>query len=179
MVDPVSANKLGYRLMFVALAAAVFFLRVLPLSTEPVTWPGPDVLLCLALAWVLRRPDYVPALAVVFVFLVEDLMLMRPPGLWTLLALFATEFLRDRAVVLRDIPFLVEWLMVAALMAAMLLVNRMLLEIAMVPQAGLGLSLAQYVSTVLAYPVVVLVSHSVFGLRKVAPGEVDELGHRI
>lgn len=179
MVDPVSANKAGYRLMFLGLAAAVFFLRILPLSTEPVAWPGPDVLLCLALAWVLRRPDFVPAATIVAVFLVEDLILMRPPGLWTLLALFTTEFLRDRAVVLRDIPFLVEWLMVAALMAAMLLVNRLVLEVAMVPQAGLGLSLAQYLSTVAAYPLVVLLSHSVFGLRKVAPGEVDELGHRI
>ncbi len=179
MVDPVSANRVGYRLVFLGLAAAVFFLRILPLSTEPVGWPGPDVLLCLALAWVLRRPEFVPAAAVVAVFLIEDMLLMRPPGLWTLLALLATEFLRDRAVVLRDIPFLVEWLLVAALVAAMLLVNRSILALAMVPQAGLGLSLAQYVSTVLAYPVVVLLSHSVLGLRKVAPGEVDELGHRI
>jgi len=179
MVDPVSANRVGYRLMFLGLAAAVFFLRILPLSTEPVAWPGPDILLCLALAWVLRRPEFVPAASIVAVFLLEDLLLMRPPGLWALLALLATEFLRDRAVVLRDIPFLVEWLMVSALMAGMLLANRLMLEIAMVPQAGLGLSLAQYLSTVAAYPLVVLVSHSVFGLRKVAPGEVDELGHRI
>lgn len=179
MVDAVSANRQGYRALFVGLAVAIFFLRMLPLSTEPVTWPGPDVLLCLALAWVLRRPDFVPAATIVAVFLVEDLLQVRPPGLWTLLALFATEFLRDRAVVLRDIPFLVEWLMVAALMALMLLANRLVLAVVMVPQAGLGLTLAQYLSTVLAYPAVVGLSQFVFGLRKVAPGEVDELGHRI
>ena len=179
MADAVTANRLGYRGLFLGLAAAVFFLRLLPISTEPVAWPGPDVMLCLALAWVLRRPDFVPAATVVAVFLLEDMLLMRPPGLWTLLALVATEFLRDRAVVLRDIPFLVEWLMVAALMAAMLLANRTVLAVLMVPQAGLGLSLAQYLSTVLAYPLVVGLSQFVFGLRKVAPGEVDELGHRI
>lgn len=179
MVDAVSANRFGYRGLFLGLALAVFFVRLLPLSLEPVTWPGPDLLLGLTLAWVLRRPDFVPATVVVAVFLLEDMLLMRPPGLWALLVLLGTEFLRDRAVVLRDIPFVVEWLMVSALVALLLLADRMVLAVAMVPQAGLGLMLAQYLSTVLAYPLVVGLSQFVFGLRKVAPGEVDQLGHRI
>jgi len=38
--------------------------RILPLSTEPGSVPGPDVVLCLTFAWVLRRPEYVPALLI-------------------------------------------------------------------------------------------------------------------
>ena len=45
----------------------------------PARWPGPDLIAVrLTLAWVLRRPDYVPALLIALVVLVEDLLLHAP-----------------------------------------------------------------------------------------------------
>ena len=108
MVDPASASRISHRLLFVAIAALILFLRLLPLTAEPVRWPGPDLILCLTFAWILRRTDYLPAYLIVIVFFVDDLLSMRPPGLWTLLALFATEFLRSREMLLRDLPFALE-----------------------------------------------------------------------
>jgi rod shape-determining protein MreD len=55
----------------------------------------------------------------------------------------------------------------------------LVLLVAGVDQPRLGLTLVELIVTILAYPVVVGLSQFVFGLRKVAPGEVDELGHRI
>ncbi len=52
------------RALFAVLAAVLLFLRLLPLGSVAGGWPGPDLLMCLTFAWVLRRPDYVPALLI-------------------------------------------------------------------------------------------------------------------
>jgi rod shape-determining protein MreD len=179
MVDPVTAHRLGFRLLFIGLAALILFARILPLTTLPVVWPGPDMLLCLAIVWVLRRPDYIPALVVAGVFLVDDLLAMRPPGLWALIVLLACEFLRSRETGTRDLPFLGEWMMAGAVIAVVILANQAAYVIFMIPQGGFAQPLIQLVTTVLAYPLVAIAMQVSFGLRRAATGEVDALGHRL
>lgn len=173
MVDPLTTRRWSYRGLFIGLAAVILFTRLLPLSTLPAIIPGPDLLLCLCFAWVLRRPDFLPVLVVALVFLAEDILLMRPPGLWTLIVLLASEFLRDRAAQLREAPFLAEWTLVAAAMLAMLILNRFVLAVFMVPQTGLGLTLMQAMASILAYPLVVLVSQRLLRVRWTGSGEPE------
>lgn len=179
MVDPLTTRRLVHRALFLAIAAVILFLRLLPLSPGTGGLPGPDIFLALTLAWVLRRPDYVPAALIVAVILLEDLMFMRPPGLWSLMVLLGTEFLRRREQALRDLPFMLEWLVIGGVLAAMFLGNRAVLALVMVPQPGLGQDLLRLLATLAAYPVVVAASRLAFGLRRAAPGEVDALGHRL
>lgn len=179
MVDPVAAHRLAYRMLFAALAAFVLFVRILPLGAVPDRVPAPDLILCGTIAWVLRRPDYAPALLVVAVILMEDILAMRPPGLWPLIVLLGTEFLRSREASFRDMPFALEWLIAGALIVAMTVVQGLVLGAFLVPQAPTGLTALQTLVTILAYPGVVLAAHYVFGLRKAAPGQVDAFGHRI
>ncbi|MCX7890045.1 MAG: rod shape-determining protein MreD [Rhodobacteraceae bacterium] len=179
MVDPVSMSRFTYRAAYVGLAGLVLFVGLLPLSTLPPPWPGPDLLLAVTMAWLLRRPDYVPAAAIVAMFLVQDMLTMRPPGLWTLIVLLGCEFLRTRVVLVRNLPLLLEWAMVTTVMAVMFVAHRLILAAFMVPQAGLGPSVLQLVATAAIYPLVVGASHWALGIRKVAPGEVDALGHRV
>ena len=96
-----------YRSLFVGFAICLVFLQLLPLNPGPGQLPGPDILLLLVLSWTILRPDIVPVFLVAVVFLISDLLLMRPPGLWTALVLLACEFLRTRRVVLRNVeaPF--------------------------------------------------------------------------
>ena len=49
----------------------------------------------------MRRPDFLPVLLIGAVVLLEDLILLRPPGLWTALVILATEFVRARAALTR------------------------------------------------------------------------------
>ncbi|OYX44468.1 MAG: hypothetical protein B7Z02_05035 [Rhodobacterales bacterium 32-67-9] len=179
MVDPIAASRFGYRLLYAGLAALVVFVRILPLNAVPVRFPGPDLILCLTLVWVLRRPDYVPALLIAGVLLLDDLLAMRPPGLWTLIVLLGTEYLRSREATLRGIPFALEWLIVGVVIAVMTIVNAVLLALFLIPQAGTSLIVLQALATIAAYPLVVAATHFVFRLRKAAPGEVDALGHRL
>ncbi len=179
MSDSVTRITWAYRALFLFLAVAVLFFRLLPLGSPAGSWPGPDLLLCLIMAWVMRRPDYLPVLLIVLVVLVDDLILMRPPGLWTALVVLATEFLRSRVALTRELNFVVEWLLVAGLMMAMLLAYRLVFAIAFLPQPGFGFALLQILWSMLCYPAVVMASRLALDLRKPATGEVDAMGRRL
>lgn len=96
--------------VFALCMALLLFLRLLPLSSGMVGWPGPDIAVCLVFAWVLRRPDQLAAPVIVAAFLVEDIFLLRPLGLWTALVLIATEAARLREHRWREQAFMIEWL---------------------------------------------------------------------
>ena len=179
MADTVPSTVWGYRALYVILALALMFLRLLPLGTLAGSWPGPDVLLCLTLGWVLRRPDYLPATLIAAVVLLEDLLLMRPPGLWAAIMVLAAEFLRTRSAATRELSFAFEWLLVAAVMTGAMLAFRLALMLTMLPQASLGQTMVQLIVTILCYPVVVGASRLAFGVRKPATGEVDAYGRRV
>lgn len=167
------------RLLWVLLALFIIFFQLLPLNTLPTKWPGPDLLVALTFAWAMRRPELVPALSVAFVMLLADFLLQRPPGLLAALIVAMTEALKLRGQALRDQPFGLEWVSVTVGLVVVTLAYRLILAILLIPQAAIGLTMIQVFMTLLCYPLIVAVSHYVFGLRKAAPGEVDHLGHRI
>ena len=179
MVDPVASRIWIYRGLFVALAALVLFLQVLPLGISAGRWPGPDLILATAMVWGLRRPAYLPPLLAGAVLLCADLLLGRPPGLWAALVVMALEVLRARNTLWRDLPFPAEWAVISVVMGCVIGLNWAILALLMVPHSAAGLYLIQLIATVLAYPAIALLSSVLFGVRKVAPGEVDALGHRL
>jgi rod shape-determining protein MreD len=179
VIETLRATVWFYRVIFVVAALILLFFRLLPLGTLAGHWPGPDLLVCLTLVWVMRRPDYLPVLLIAIVFLAEDLILLRPPGLWTAIMLLATEFLRGRAALTRELNFVVEWMLVAGLMVAMLLAYRLIFAMALLPQPGFGFALVQTIWSVLCYPLVVMASTLALDLRKPAMGEVDSYGRRL
>lgn len=164
---------------FLLLTLVILFFHLLPLETTPRRWAGPDLLLCFALAWSMRRPEYVPAPALAAAFLLADLLLQRPPGLWALLALIGCENLKSRARSLRDANFLVEWLTVGLIVIAIGFANRLILGLVLVDLPRLTLTLTEMGMTVLCYPLVVAVTHFLMGVRKAAAGELDALGNRV
>ncbi|MEM7074861.1 MAG: rod shape-determining protein MreD [Pseudomonadota bacterium] len=179
MADSELSKMWFMRLLYVCLALLVLFFQLMPLDTVPRIWAGPDITLALTFAWVLRRPEYVPPLLVACVLLLGDLLLHRPPGLWAVLVVLGAETLRARYTGLRDMTFVAEWVAVASTLAVVTLAYRLVLGLALVDQAPLGLNLIQVLMTLIAYPVVVGVSQVLFGVRKRAPGDLDPLGGRI
>ncbi|MFN4100880.1 MAG: rod shape-determining protein MreD [Pararhodobacter sp.] len=179
MGDSWRADSLAYLGLWALIALGSILLRILPLDDPNGGWPAPDLLLALTLAWVLRRPTHLPALAIALVFLAEDLFLMRPPGLWALAVLLGTEFLRRRTLVVREMNLMLEWAMVAAVMVSMSLGYRLVLMIVMTPRDPIDLSVMALAVTILVYPLVVWFLQFVLRVRKPATGEVDELGRRL
>ncbi len=179
MVDPITSRRWLYRGLFLLISALVAFFQLLPLDLSAGRWPGPDIMVALTFAWVLRRPDFVPVLLIGLVFLVSDLLFLRPPGLWAGLVVLGAEFLRSREPQSRDLPFLVEWAMVSGVLIAMILASRLIQFVFVINQPSFGLVTLHLAATILSYPIVVAVSSMVFGIRKIVPGEVDQLGHSL
>jgi rod shape-determining protein MreD len=179
MVDPVASRRLGHMALFAAIAAVTTFLRLLPISPVSHGIPGPDLMLAFTFAWLLRRPDYVPALLIVAILLFEDLIYWRPLGLVPLIVLGGTEFLRSRVNPARSLSLPAEILIVAAAMLVMLLTTRLVLALFMVDQPALGLELLRYLMTLVAYPFVVALSAMAFGLRRPVPGGDASYGRRL
>lgn len=179
MIDPRATRRWLYRGLYLAACSLLIFMHILPVDLQAGRVPGPDLMICLTFAWVLRRPRFVPTLLIAFIFLVTDMLYMRPPGLWTALVVIGVEVLRSREQPTRETPFMVEWGMVAAVLTVITLAYRLILWLTMVPQVSLGLTLLELIFTLLAYPVVVFVSRALLGVRKIAPGELDALGNRV
>lgn len=179
MGDRAGAEIWLHRGAFVLIALALFFVRLLPLGTDAGQWPGPDLLLCLIIGWVMRRPDYLPVWLIAAVVFAEDLLLMRPPGLWTALVLIVAEFLRSRAALTRELNFAVEWLLVSTLMFGLLLAYRLAFVATMIPQPSIGFALVQTIGSVICYPVLMMVSQIVLNVHKPATGEVDARGRKL
>lgn len=167
------------RSSFLILTLVILFFHLLPLETTPRRWAGPDLLLCFALAWSMRRPEYVPAPILAMAFLLADFMLQRPPGLWALLALLACENLKSRARGLRDANFVAEWMTVGLILIAVTFAYRIGLGLALLDLPPLALSLTELGMTIVAFPLVVAVTHYIMGVRKAAAGELDALGNRV
>ena len=179
MNEALRFDTLAYLGLYLVIASASILSRILPLGVLEGGWPLPNLLLLLTMAWVLRRPAHLPALAIVLVFLAEDLFLMRPPGLWALAVLLGSEFLRRRQSVVRELNLMLEWAMVAGVLTAMVLGTRLVRAIVMLPNDPLHLSFLALAVTILSYPLVVWVLQGVLRVRKPATGEVDELGRRL
>lgn len=207
MAETLTRRKWLGRLLYVLVSLLILFAHLIPLETvppsfggvtlepiprqstgagpaggemiDPSRWFAPDLLIVIALAWVVRRPSFVPAVAIAFVFLLSDMLLQRPPGLWAGLVLVLTEVLRNRSRSMRTLPFWLEWATVSFGLSVITLAYWFTLSLVLVPQASLGLTLAQLALTIAVYPMVVLVSYAFFGVRRAAPGEVDVLGHRL
>ena len=167
------------RAVLVALCVGIMFFHLLPLETTPQRWAAPDLIVALCFAWALRRPDYVPLLAVAGVMLLADLLFQRPPGLWAALVVLAVHWLKSRERRQRETSFVLEWFTVAGCLVTITLLYRLVLLVLIVSPGAPFLTLMQLVMTILVYPIVVVLSHLAFGVRRSAPGEVDRLGHSL
>jgi rod shape-determining protein MreD len=160
------------RALYLALSGGLVLAALLPLSgADP--RPGPDLLLALTLAFVLRRPAIVPPVLVVLVFLLADLAWQRPPGLGALAALLVTEALRSRAAGLATQGPGADWLAAALGIAAFVLGTRMAAAALLLPVPALGAQLAGLAWTIAAYPLVALFAWWPCRVRKPEPSDSE------
>ncbi len=171
MIDLATFHRWMISLLYVAIAGIVVFVRLLPLGTGSGGLPPPDLMLLLGFAWVLRRPDFVPVWLFAAVLLVTDLLFLRPPGVGVGFAVIGLEFLRSRAILLREQTFTLEWATIGVVLVAMLLGERLLLALFVVDQVNFGLAMLSLLVNLAFYPLVVGLSVFVFRVRRLNPGE--------
>lgn len=138
-----------------SLGAGAIYAALLPVSHLADGLPTPDLVACLAAAWVVRRPAEAPLWAILLLGLAADLLLSRPLGLGALALLGLTELLRGQAAGLRAGAFVFEWAVVALLIGASLAAMQVVLDLTLYPGAAGAALAAQAALTALAYPLVV------------------------
>ena len=169
----------GMRVLFILLTLLILFFHLLPLNPAPSQWAGPDVLVAMVFAWAVRRPEYVPILLVAGVMLLADMMLQRPPGLWSVLVVCAVEWLKSRERRQRETTFVLEWLTFAGTLIVITILYRAVMMVLILAPGTITLSFVQVLMTIVIYPAVVGVSFFLFGVRRAAPGDMDRLGRTI
>lgn len=177
MLAPARHRQLIGLTLYLLSALALIVLALLPLAPGRIGWPGPDLLAALTLAWVLRRPEQVPVAAIAVVVLVADLLTLDPPGLGAALAVVATEAARRRQQRWRAQGFLVEWLRVATLMMLMVVAERTIRTVFLVPSSlaplpPLGQDILRLIATIAVYPPVAGLL-ALVGLRRGGRGDLE------
>jgi rod shape-determining protein MreD len=166
MIDPGRRRRILGQTLYVALFLAILFWRLLPLAPGRVIWPGPDLGLCLTLIWVLRKPEQLPVLTIALLYLIEDILLLRPIGLLAAIVVLGTEAARKREQRWRELPFMIEWLRVTLLLALMMLADRVLLTVFFLPPPPLGQAMLQFIATTASYPVIAGLANWLLGLPR-------------
>lgn len=167
------SNVWGMRAIFFALIAIILFFQLLPLYTAPRGWTGPDLVMAFAFAWAVRRPDYVPSGLLALLFLLTDLLLQRPPGLWAAMMLVACESLKSQARTLRDAGYFTEFFSVAVMIIGVALAYQVVLALFLVGSPIWSLTIIQTLMTLVAYPVAAMFSQTALGVYRIAPGDLD------
>jgi rod shape-determining protein MreD len=177
--EALSARVWLGRASFALIALLIIFVQLVPLGFDASNTPHPDLLTALGFVVLLRRPDFVPLWLLAPIWFLADILLMRPPGLWTAISLLAFEFTRTQEYRFREQLFALEWAYVAAVLFLAVLANRLLLLLTLSPVAGFGSVMVHYLVTILAYPLVVFFCYFLLRIRKVTPEEAIRFGHRL
>ncbi|MEM7668504.1 MAG: hypothetical protein AAF317_05035 [Pseudomonadota bacterium] len=143
--------------LFTLLGLLAVFIEVAPLGLTAGALPSPDLLACLVACWTLRRPEAAPIVLVFLLGICRDLLSDTPPGAGTLSLVLMTQVLLSWRAWLVIRPFVVEWLIVAIAIVAMLFLQWAIIVLTLghppyVTEMGV-LALV----TMLAYPPVALI----------------------
>jgi rod shape-determining protein MreD len=171
MVDSFALQVWLYRALACVLVGLWSFLALLPLGGPESALPWPDIIFCVMIAWVVRRPDLMPFPLVVLLGLVMDFLFFKTPGAWTLVMLISTEVLRKSTDQEGDSGLAFEAVAVFLTMLGAFLGHRAILALFGAPQPPLGGTLLELVFTILAYPLVALVTVYIFRIRRPDPLE--------
>lgn len=180
MMEDISTFRFWmYRVYFVAIGFVLILWSIIPFDMSAGALPYPDFFYCLTMAYVVRRPEYVPIWTIFLVFFMRDILTQAPLGLFTLLVVMGSEVVRANIQAFREYIFGLEWLWVATIFAVITVVQQVMLALTLSDAPRFVEQLLLILLTVLAYPVIVGVMKFGFGIIRPRPGALDAWGRRL
>ena len=159
VMDP-SMRILRLRLTYLLIVMLLALFQTMPIHTSIDQFAMPDIPLVITFVWVMRRPDVMGPILITIAFLFADMILQRPPGLWTLITLCASMFLRSRTIYFKEVIFFYEWLMIAIIVIFCFAAHQFLLLLTFLPTHDLALLVKQALFTIMLYPIFIWLSRS-------------------
>ncbi|MEX2519816.1 MAG: hypothetical protein WD969_10845 [Paracoccaceae bacterium] len=140
-----------------------------PIDARAAARPSPDLLFCVAAFLAIRRPSATPAILVLLLGLVRDVIGGAPVGLGALTLWGAVEYLRfHRERLIRSLP--AEIGVIAALAFLIPALHLAAMTLTLAPSPALEVLASGAVATIVAYCLVALLFRYVFRIR----GEAEE-----
>ena len=163
-------------LLYLTLSAVILFFQLIPLHFVPSNFVGPDFLMAITFAWTIRRPEFVPTPLVAVAYLLADFLLQRPPGLLSLLVILGCKLIKTQSMRLRTGSFTNEWIFVGCVISTVILFFWIIQALVGLNQAPIDLNLVTITVTFLIYPLIVIISHMFFMVRKSRMPTEDMIG---
>lgn len=160
-----------HMLVLSSLCLGLTLFHLIPLGIGSGARVLPDAMLALLACWSVRRPQDLPLVLLAGLLLMADFLLARPVGLWALMSLLILEVLGGQREAMRDRSFVFEWGSFALALAAGLMLQSLILQLALVERPAGTLTLRMFAVTVAAYPVVTVLLHYVLRVRSPKPVE--------
>ena len=179
MNDLLVLRGILFRLLYLLGGVTFIVITLIPFDLTAGRAAGPDILFALAFLLVIRRPEYLPMISVLFVFFLQEVAASAPLGIWTLLVLLATEWVRYNLQAFREYNFIYEWLWFCAIYLTMMLLRHLALVVTVSHRPDLLDLTLVYLFTILLYPPLTGVAHYVFGVHSPPAGETDAWGRAI
>ena len=159
VMDP-SMRILRLRVTYLLIVMLLVLFQTMPIHTSTDQFAMPDIPLLITFVWVMRRPDVMNPVIITMAFLFADMILYRPPGLWALIALCASMFLRLRTIYFKEVIFFYEWLMIAIVIIICFATHQFLLLLTFLPTHNLELLVKRALFTIMLYPIFIWLSRS-------------------
>ncbi|WP_069299692.1 hypothetical protein [Neptunicoccus sediminis] len=179
-MDDVSLVQLwARRSLYIGTGFAIILWSIVPFDLSAGALPGPDILYCITMAYVVRKPEWAPVWAVFLVFFFRDILTLAPLGLFTLLIVLGTEVVRSNIQAFREYSFGLEWLWMGTIFFIITILQQIILLMTLTHTPRFVEQLYLMVFTILLYPVIVGVMKFGFGFQRPRPGELDAWGKRL
>lgn len=155
--------------VFMAVGIAAIFVEAAPLGLTANAYPSPDLLFCVVAFWATRRPETTALLAVFALGLIRDLITDAPVGAGALTLVLAAEFLKALSQGLARRSFVTQFMLIALVAGIVVLAQWAVVFALLVPPPYLFDLIRQWIGTLAAYLVLVMVLRGLFRMRWARP----------
>lgn len=151
--------------LFMVVGLLAVFVEAAPLGLSADAYPSPDLLFCAVAFWSTRRPEVAALLAIFALGVMRDLVTDAPVGAGVLSLVLASEFLKAVSNGLARRGFATEYLLVSMVAGFVILAQWLIVLVLLAHPPYLIDLFYQWLATVAAYPLVVLVFRWMFRIR--------------
>ncbi len=179
MINFQNIQSWAYYIKYLMICFIILSLQLLPMKIvhQEVLWP--NLIYLITVAWLIRKPSYLPVILILFVHIISDILLLMPLGLWSALSLIGYEFLRWRSLSQGRLKLGQELLLVNIVLILLTFIQIGIEFIFKIESPPIGMILLQLTFSLLIYPIVIFVLHSILRVRHFERSETVTRGKSV
>jgi len=154
-----------YYVKYLLICFFILSFQLLPMRIvhQEVLWP--NLMYLVTVGWLIRKPSYLPVILILFAHIISDIVLLKPLGLWSAISLIGYEFLRWRSLSQGRLKLGQELVLVTSVLILLTFLQIGVELIFKIESPPIEMILLQLTFTLLIYPVVIFMLHSILRVR--------------